>query len=263
MSKIDYCFAIRYFNEEHFNHCYSFLTKFNRPTYILKGTRSDEYLEDIVTLPHDYVVSVDEDAFLFNTDGFLELMQFIATNDIDVCGMRDGGAVPRGGHPLVINPFFLVLNTKKIRLFFDKKLISNNTDLSKFDTLLTPEIIKTFNGNNYNLRSIEEPYYHFFFYLLDINVKFHYLDYFVWNNDPGVIWDGELVKIATMLKTNNNASFLLHCWLSSYLNPETREPRFVFLSHQSKALETGKSFFSKNRLYQYIHRKLFVKHFIK
>ena len=60
-------------------------------------------------------------------------------NEIDYCGVSDGGQVRhRTGSPLVVNPFFNIFNTKKIRDLFSieqedlnkckKESEENNTD---------------------------------------------------------------------------------------------------------------------------------------
>ena len=55
----------------------------------------------------------------------------------------------------------------------------------------------------------------------------------------------------------------MHCWLSSYFNPEAREPRFISLYKQSKEIEVGKLKIKNSILFNFIHKKLFLKYYFQ
>lgn len=75
------------------------------------------YLETIFyEIDADYVINIDEDAFVCDNDGVAGLLREIATNEYLGCGVPDGGVIPiRSHNPLVVNPFFNIFNTARVR----------------------------------------------------------------------------------------------------------------------------------------------------
>lgn len=85
----------------------------------LKYTTADGYFYKIMNSGVDYVINIDEDAFLIDRDAFLSLLKYCIEMDYDNCGFPDGGVLPiRKHNPLVTNAFFNIINVKKIKSKF-------------------------------------------------------------------------------------------------------------------------------------------------
>lgn len=210
---MNYCFSVRFLSKSAFKQSYAFYKDTGAKTYLIKNSTAEGYLYSLFYLPHDWVINVDEDAFIFDKEKLFGLLQFMKENDYDICGFRDGGFLEiRGGHPLAINPFFTIINTGKIRKRFN---------LEKINTYTAQSIVKNIPGEMlenlpapFDVNSNYEPYYKLFFWLFDEQFKFLYLNATIWNNDPGIPWEDRMVKFATILKDHNNNDFLMHCWFS-------------------------------------------------
>jgi hypothetical protein len=89
----------------------------------LQDTSANGYLYELLNMDLDYIINIDEDAFVFNNQRLLQLLEYCIINDIDACGFPDGGVLPiRTHNPLVLNPFFNIFNIKKLKkdFSFDK-----------------------------------------------------------------------------------------------------------------------------------------------
>ena len=94
-------------------------------------------------------------------------------NNYIVSGIRDGGMLPeRSGNPYVMNPFFSIIDLKNLKKIWNKnEMLSNhyikdNEFLDDLSNLKYP----------YNIKSMSEPYYGFYFWLKRMNKKLLYLD---------------------------------------------------------------------------------------
>ena len=124
----------------------------------------------------DIAINLDEDAFITNMDAMWDLVDFVVEKGYANAGCSDRGAgVPRGGNPIVTNPFFNILNLELIRIIpIDKNIIN------KFDyNVVKKEMVTAFPNkmlfdecdfNHYD----NEPYYPFFFWMAH-NFKTLYL----------------------------------------------------------------------------------------
>ena len=83
----------------------------------LKNTSAEGYLYQVIAdTEADWVINIDEDAFVTNVDALVSLLDFCMENGYVNCGMPDGGVVHlRDGNPLVTNPYLNILNTKALR----------------------------------------------------------------------------------------------------------------------------------------------------
>jgi hypothetical protein len=64
----------------------------------------------------DYVINLDEDAFVTDNDALIRLLDHVIESGYVNCGMPDGGVVTTRHHnPLVTNPFFTIMHTAKLR----------------------------------------------------------------------------------------------------------------------------------------------------
>jgi hypothetical protein len=167
-------------------------------------TTSDGYIYKILKEDVDYIVNIDEDAFIYDHKALYSLLDYIIENDYINCGMRDGGILTiRIHHPLITNPFFNILNVKKIR----EKL---NHDEIVDTKIFLPDYIKMLPEklNGKYAFDDSEPYSRIFIWLA-INYKTLYLDAIRHK-------DG----LSTILLNQNNEPFLYHSWFSREYNKD-------------------------------------------
>lgn len=106
----------------------------------------------------DIAINVDEDCFITDLDAVLRLARRVSDEGWVNAGCRDAGpACPRGGDPVVTNPFFNVFNLREIRKRWNEQE-------------LKPQLLHT------RLQGAE-PYYSFFYWMLrEFPDKTLYLD---------------------------------------------------------------------------------------
>ncbi|GHT75973.1 hypothetical protein FACS189413_00490 [Bacteroidia bacterium] len=191
----------------------------------LTNTTAESYLYQLLKRDVDYVINIDEDAFIYNNERLLALLNYCIANDIDLCGMPDGGVLPvRQQNPLVVNPFFNIIHVKKLRSAFSKKAIRKYKEHQPEYEQKTPvHLLKT----NYTYRYCEpfEP----FFVWISQNFKVLYL-----NAEEHT--DG----FTTLLKDPNDQPFLLHTWFSRMYETDdfhTQRINNILLTCAPSALE--------------------------
>jgi hypothetical protein len=123
---------------------------------------------------YEWIIMADEDVFFYDSNLIFDLIDHMDKNDYQICGVRDGGVIKHRFHnPEAINTFFSIINFKKLA----KKY---NFDLVKEHQKFIPEIYDnkdySFLKYNYDIRSLKEPYYCFYFWVLLNNFKILYLD---------------------------------------------------------------------------------------
>jgi len=158
---------------------------------------AEGYLYEILQSDADYIINIDEDAFIIDNCILEELVEYCIINEIDVCGFPDGGVLPiRMHNPLVANPFFNIFHTKKIKNYFSYRVIHSYCEHKKEYEKNTPfHLIRS----PYSYDCFE-PYYPFFIWLSQ-NFIVLYLN-------------GETHEdgISTILKDHNGNPFLIHTW---------------------------------------------------
>ena len=137
------------------------------------GYTADGYIESILKIPNaDWVVNIDEDAFVLDKERLLGLVSYMQTNGYHVSGVPDGGVIKgRTFNPLSPNAFFNIFDVKYIRGL-------TYTRLPMGDDLL-PHIknVEHLFRRRRKWKFIEyEPYYKIFFGLLRAGCKFLYLN---------------------------------------------------------------------------------------
>jgi hypothetical protein len=165
----------------------------------LKNTTADGYLYQLLKRDVDYVINIDEDAFVCDNDRLMELLKYCIDNHIDLCGFPDGGVLPvRSRNPLVVNPFFNIIHVKKIKAAFSKK------EIRKYKTHQPEYEKKT------PLHLLKHPY------------TYEYYEPF----EPLLVWISQNFKVlyldaeehrdrfSTILKDQNQQPFLIHTWFS-------------------------------------------------
>ncbi|MFI2743778.1 hypothetical protein ACG2LH_13635 [Zhouia sp. PK063] len=150
----------------------------------------------------EWLVLMDEDALFIDSDLIYPLIDYMKENEYIVAGVRDGGALPeRSGNPYVMNPFFSIIDFKKLKKIWNKKEVLQNHYIkeNEFDDDLST-LKYPFNKN-----SMSEPYYCFYFWLKRRNEKLLYLDVDLpFEND----------KITNVVYDLNKKPILYHTWFS-------------------------------------------------
>ena len=183
------------------------------PRVRLQGTSADGYLYQLIADDEaDWVVNIDEDAFISNPVALQQLIDYCIVHGYENCGMPDGGVVHlRDGNPLVTNPYFNILHTNSIR----QKLNSNipvsieAPNLQRFDA--DNLLVASYNFDNTN----EEAYYPLFIWMSN-HCKTLYLNA---TNHP----DGE----STVLCDHLGKPFLTHTWYSRFYNYDRAHTRRI------------------------------------
>lgn len=151
----------------------------------------------------DWVINVDEDFYAYDPDSILSLLTHMINNDIDYCGISDGGmCIHRFHSPIVVNPFFNIFNTRKIRDALDDVMYVERTfkysdELFKF---MPTNIKEGFPWVNDNF----EPYYPFFYWLPARGFKPLYLESY---ELPGE-------NISTIVKNHEGVEMGIHTWFT-------------------------------------------------
>lgn len=168
----------------------------------LKNTSAEGYLYQVIAdTEADWVINIDEDAFVSNVDALVSLLDFCMGNGYVNCGMPDGGVVHlRDGNPLVTNPYLNILNTKALREQFSIDKFNESPDKNRFTQ--TDLLV---GAHDFTATDIE-PYYPFFIWLSN---HFNTL-YLKSTNHP----DGE----STVLYNHVGEEMLIHTWYSRYYN---------------------------------------------
>ncbi|KAA6348890.1 hypothetical protein EZS27_003690 [termite gut metagenome] len=165
----------------------------------LKNTTADGYLYQILKRKVDYVINIDEDAFVLDNNRLLELLKYCIANDMDICGFPDGGVLPiRQRNPLVMNPFFNIIHVKKIQASLSKKEIWKYKEhKAKYEQKTPIHLLRT--AYTYEFYEPFEP----LFVWISQTFKVLYLDA---EEHP----DG----FSSILKDQNQQPFLIHTWHS-------------------------------------------------
>lgn len=163
------------------------------------------YLKYILGLDADWVVNVDEDAFVVSQSALLELLGYMQENNYDYCGMPDGGLVSiRRHNPTAMNAYFNIFHAAKIKPrlgeFRAGEHNAGNSGRHRF--------------NFANLYAYDdfEPYYPLFFWLLKAGFKPLYL--------MNAMQDAD--GITTLLGNHKADLMLKHTWYAREWNGEHR-----------------------------------------
>lgn len=170
------------------------------PHHRLLGTTSDGYLYKILEYDVDYAINIDEDAFVTDNGSILKLLSHCICKGVVSCGIRDGGAIPiRNLNPVVMNPFFSIMNVKAIREKF------SHEEIKRYAPGVSIDYEKLLPGDlphKYNTEKRYEPYESFYLWL-NTNFKTEYLT-----------GDTHKDGITTILKNHLGEPMLYHTWFS-------------------------------------------------
>ncbi len=179
-------------------------------------SQSGQYLEQIIyNTDVDYIINIDEDAFVFDIDSMLDLLKYMDINGYGFCGVPDGGVIHHREHnPVVPNPFFNIFNCKQLRSIKPNHIPFENDDKIKglFDDDLlkfTPHHLFVPNVK-FKFDNFQWQYYHLFFNWLRNGINPLYL---------GAICGSD--GISTIVKNHNDVPFLEHTWFARhYYQPD-------------------------------------------
>lgn len=123
---------------------------------------------------YEWIIMADEDIFFYDSKLVFDLIEYMQIHNLDICGVRDGGMIQhRNNNPEAINTFFSVLNFKKIAEKYNPKEIMT---YQRF----FPELYQNKNYTElpfaYDVKSLKEPYYCFYFWAHQKGFQFLYLD---------------------------------------------------------------------------------------
>ena len=170
-------------------------------------TSADGYFyQNIMKSSADIILNIDEDAFVTDNKRLKDLLEFFIDNDYVNCGVPDGGVMDiRKHNPLVTNPFFNIMNVKKIREQFSIENINKNYTVHhpQYENFTPNHLLKS----KYEY-DFFEPYVPFFLWLAT-NFKTLYLDA-VEHED----------SLSNKVLDQNGNSFLLHSWYSRFYSKD-------------------------------------------
>lgn len=177
----------------------------------LMNTTADGYLYQVIADTEvDWVINIDEDAFVCNVVALQHLIDYCIGNCYVNCGMPDGGVVHlRDGNPLVTNPYLNILNTKALREQFNIKNLNESPDQTQFSQ--TNLLV---GAHDFNAVDVE-PYYPLFIWMSN-HFKTLYLKA---TNHP----DGE----STVLYNHLGEEVLIHTWYSRFYNRDLFHTRRI------------------------------------
>jgi len=121
----------------------------------------------------EWLIMADEDVLFLNPDAVFPIIQEMKNKDYLISGVRDGGVISnRTYSPFLINTFFSIVNFKELESIWDKKEVLKNqfVNAEEFE-----EDLSKLKGA-YDVNSLYEPYYCFYFWLRRKNKKILFLD---------------------------------------------------------------------------------------
>lgn len=175
--------------------------------YRLVNTSADGYILKLLSLDADWVINIDEDAFVMDGTRIMDLIHYMKDNSIDICGYPDGGIIRiRQHNPLVMNPFFNIMNVKSLREKYAKGIEQDYTTHKIEYEQKTPfELMKC--EFKYDF---VEPYYPIFLW---ISQNFNCLYLPAKQHDDG---------ISTIALDHTSYPFLIHTWYSRSYGRDTK-----------------------------------------
>lgn len=121
----------------------------------------------------DWLIMADEDVLFVDSELVFPIIQHMEKEGIIVCGVRDGGEIlHRNNTPFAINTFFSILNFKALKKIWNRKEMLLN------QYILENEFNDDLSGLKYpfDVKSLYEPYYCFYFWLRRKGEKILFLD---------------------------------------------------------------------------------------
>lgn len=215
--------VIRGQNDQLIDMCKFFLPK-EWNVRVLKGTTQLSYFKELLNTDYEWVVNLDEDSFLINTDIIDQIINYMQENEIVYSGFLDGGQLEiRAANPVSMNPFFNVVNVKEIKKKidyenYDRIIANTHKELASVVNYDNETIFRNIDLNKLPGRYSNcyvESYYPFFYFLY-CNFKYFYFDakYFDKKIDlrPEVREQQDLTTILSF----EGRDFVYHTWYARY-----------------------------------------------
>lgn len=164
----------------------------------------------------DWLIMADEDVIFNMPENVFDLITYLETNNYTVCGMRDGGTLHwRNKNPHMINHFFAVLNLKEIYSIYKEKEMMQNQYIEENEFSKLPNDLKF---QNYDSKSLFEPYYRFYLWLLRKGKKIKYLE----ASNP--LKDD---YATTLLYDHKGQELLYHTWYARFYGKNTDQTKRI------------------------------------
>lgn len=177
------------------------------------------YIHHIMQSDADWVINIDEDAFLTDWDAVLSIMEHMQANGLHYAGMPDGGVCPhRCRSWVVMNPFFNIFHVAAMRDTWNSypKWVIDSCGFNADWHDQKPEWIKGQYNHDYY-----EPFSSLFYFMYD-KFKPLYLDAV------------QVDEVATALIWNGKP-FINHAWYSRVFKTDpTHRDRILKLYEESK-----------------------------
>ncbi|WP_166963649.1 hypothetical protein [Yeosuana marina] len=138
----------------------------------------------------DWLILADEDVVFNNANVVYSIINKMEEENISVCGVRDGGIIShRNYNPIVVNTFFTIINFKEISSEWNKSEVKKNQYILPNEFQVDKNIFK----EPFDVKSLYEPYYCFFLWLIRKGNKFLYLEAQMLNDNISntILYDGE------------------------------------------------------------------------
>jgi hypothetical protein len=168
------------------------------------------YFRELLNLDADWVVNLDDDAFLLRPAGIVDLVRHLEAHGHAACGMPDGGVTRiRRHNPLACNAFFNVFDLRRVRsVWRDWGRVCAARHRPGHEAR-----VPAWSRRSAYAFDHFERYYGAFFALLDGGETILPLDAEEWR-------DG----VSTLLKDHAGLPLLLHCWYMRHW-PTSRHTR--------------------------------------
>lgn len=158
------------------------------------------FLHDRLQDKFDYIVFVDEDCFIYNENVIFDIINDMEENDMDICGMPDGGvSLMRHHRNDVPNLFFTVFKCKKIREISESEYNEYTVpcDLYESDKTVSCDAF--------------EPYYKMLCFLR-YELKMNFMALNDISDDYCQVLNGNTMYATTIFYDKNK--LCIHCWYS-------------------------------------------------
>lgn len=115
----------------------------------------------------DVAINIDEDAYIYDMEAVLDLAEYVLEQGYANAGCPDcGPGSPRGGNPIVTNPFFNIFNLELIRTRWQGKKPVRKLRYDDVKEELQARFDCPYPLESARFDSLDcEPYYNFFFWL--------------------------------------------------------------------------------------------------
>ena len=179
---------------------------------------ADNYLHFILRCGEDWIINLDEDAFVTDWSVIMEMIEFMAANGYEYSGMADDGVCHhRKNSWVVCNPFFNIFNAGAIRA-----KMADYEDINGFQFLPwmekhKPDFIKQVSQNDFF-----EPFNSIFYWLMNCS-KGLYLNALDHRDELSTIllWEGK--------------NFLYHSWYTrQFQTNKIQRTRILNLYREAK-----------------------------